>query len=71
MERFILKEGMVGDDYWFCTDQAHGIICGFEHGRFSDTRRVAMLQDMEPPDAHTLEEVIKEMGDWLRENHFD
>ena len=71
MERFTLKQGMLGDDYWFCTDQTHGIICGFEHGKFSDTRKFAMLHDVEQPDAHTLKGAIKEMDDWLRENHHE
>ena len=71
MERFILKKGMVGDNYWVCTDQVTGIICTFEQGKFNDTRIFSLSHGFERPDAHTVDDAVEKMEIWLGENHID
>jgi short-subunit dehydrogenase involved in D-alanine esterification of teichoic acids len=71
MERFIVKKGIVGDNFWCCTDQDNGVIVGFEQGKFDETKIITMQYEIKQPDVATLTKVIDEMVEWLKNNHPD
>lgn len=55
---------------WVCTDKENGLVCVFEDKKFNKTQAFTLLEDVKP-DADKLVKVAKEMGDWLRINHYD
>ena len=74
MERFIIQPSTLQQDWWVCTDTKNNIVCRFESHKFNDTQEFTLL------DGNTFgtkEEAIKyatfvrEMGDWLRDNHYN
>lgn len=69
MERYIMQPSDT-PNHWVCTDQTNGIVCVFEAHRFNDTQKFTMLEDSKAS-ANELATIAREMGDWLRENHYD
>lgn len=57
-----LREG------WKCTDQENGIVCRFKVRQFNETQQFEFNSDVEP-DAAGIAKALREMGDWLSENH--
>lgn len=53
-----------------CTDQDNGIVCVFEAHTFNESQQFTMLEDSKAS-ANELATIAREMGDWLRENHYD
>ncbi|MBR4593469.1 MAG: hypothetical protein IKO33_02675 [Bacteroidaceae bacterium] len=71
MERFILQKGS-GVHNWLCTDKENGIVCEFQEHQFNDTQRVVPLEDnILNNNPLALAKAMREMADWLRENHYD
>lgn len=70
MERFVLQHSSESG-WWVCTDPENGVVCRFEDHRLNDTQRFTILEDAERPDALTMARIVREMADWLRENHYD
>ena len=70
MERYILqpseKEG-----YFVCTDQLNLIVCAFEAHKFNDNQKFSLLENFDTANYMQLARLFGEMGDWLRENHYD
>lgn len=70
MSRYILqpsdKEG-----YFVCTDQENKIVCVFENHNYNENQEFRMIEDFDPANFQRLAEIAREMGDWLRENHYD
>ena len=58
-------------DGWVCTDTENGIVCRFEAHRFNETSNMTFLEDVEQPDALKIARLMRDMGDWLSENHND
>jgi len=56
--------------HWVCTDTEIGIVCIFQNRKFNDTQKFTFLEDIKP-DALALAKATHEMGDWLRENHYN
>lgn len=69
MERFIIQPSET-PNLWVCTDQTNGIVCVFEQGKFNDTQQFTLLEDSKAS-ANQLATIAREMGDWLRENHYE
>lgn len=69
MERFILQTS-TKPNQWVCTDQENGLVCKFEQGKFNDTQQFTMLDEGKVPPAQ-LASILREMGDWLSENHYN
>lgn len=69
MERFIIQRSE-HPDYWVCTDQVNGIVCVFEANNFNESQKFTLLEDS-TASANELASLAREMGDWLRENHYD
>ena len=71
MERFIIQRSQAQPDGWVCTDQENGIVCRFTEHQFNETQRFTFLEDIEQPDAIKIARMVKDMADWLRENHYN
>lgn len=71
MERYIIQASHTHPDGWVCTDRNNGIVCQFKEHQFNDTQQFTFLEDVEQPDALTIARLMREMADWLRENHYN
>lgn len=69
MERFIIQPSEKPNHY-VCTDQVNGIVCVFEANKFNDNQQFTVLEDS-TASANDYARIAREMGDWLRENHYD
>lgn len=69
MERFILQPSE-RDGYYVCTDQENGIVCIFEAHNFNDNQEFTILDDSSAS-VGDMARSAREIGDWLRENHYD
>lgn len=57
-------------DHWVCTDVENNIVATWKDGAFNQTQKFTEL-DNRNLDATSLAKVAREMGDWLRENHYE
>lgn len=70
MSRFILQPSEK-PGYWVCTDTVNKIVCVFRNKAFNEDQNVASLEDFNPINLMFLASLMKQMGDWLRENHYE
>lgn len=73
-ERFIIQASEMSENWWVCTDKAHGIVCRFEHKKFNDTQKITFLYGDKfstEKEALACATYLREMADWLLENHKD
>jgi len=72
-DRFIIKKSEKNKDCYVCTDAENGIVCRFEAHKFNDTQKFTVLDEttLNSFSPTQLAHVAKEMGDWLRDNHYD
>lgn len=71
MGRFILQKSEKKEEGFVCTDTVNGLVCQFISHRFNDTQKFTFLKDVERPDPLAIARILREMSDWLRENHYD
>lgn len=71
MNRFILQKSEKKSNAYVCTDTDNSIVCLFDEHRFNDTQKFTFLEDVEQPNPLTIARILREMADWLRENHYD
>jgi hypothetical protein len=71
MARYILQKAQQVPDGWVCTDTENGIVCRWQAHRFNETQQVTALRDEPKPDAMRIAHQMREMADWLSENHRD
>ena len=57
--------------YWVCTDTENLIVCTFGDKRFKDDQAFTTLENFDPENYMLLAKLAREMGDWLRENHYN
>ena len=70
MTRFILQPSSK-PNHWACTDMENKIVCGFEEHKFNDTQKFTTLEDFDSSKFMQLAKIAREMGDWLRDNHYE
>lgn len=73
MERFNIQKSQKAN-HWVCTDRLHNIVCVFENHRFNDTQKFTLLDGdtfETSEEALAVATYLREMSDWLRENHYD
>lgn len=70
IKRFKLEKS-VHPGKWVCTDIVNGIVCVFEEHRLNDTQKFTVLDDVKQSDTSKLISIANEMGEWLRNNHYD
>jgi hypothetical protein len=72
-ERFLLQKSELKENYFVCTDTENLIMCIYEKHNFNDNQEFQVLKDFKFTDttANDLARIVREMSDWLRENHYD
>lgn len=68
--RFIVQPGE-NPGFWVCTDTINGIVCVFEDHKFNETQETTLLEDFDPKNYMKLAKIMREMGDFLVENHYE
>lgn len=71
MSRFVIAKSELKPNHWVCTDTENLIVCTFENKNFNDAQEFKTLEDFNPENLMQLARFAREMGDWLRENHYD
>lgn len=66
-ERFSLKAG--ANLMWTVSDAESGVSIEFREGLFNETQKANVPDNMQDSDAMTLAKVMREIGDWMAENH--
>lgn len=69
--RFVLQNSQLKPNHSVCTDTENLIVCTFENHKFNDTQEFKQLEDFNPDNYMQLAKIVREMADWLRENHYD
>lgn len=67
--RFLLQ-GSADRKGWVVTDKDYGVVVTFRNHRFNATKKITFLNDI-PTDHLVVARILREMGDWLGENHKD
>jgi hypothetical protein len=57
--------------YHVCTDTVNRIVCVFKDHDFNLDQSFTVLDDFQPDQVNKLPTIAREMGDWLRENHYN
>lgn len=68
-ERFELTSGK--DLMWTVKDNESGITIEFREGLFNDSQEVKLPADFIPADASGMARIMREIGDWMVENHVE
>lgn len=68
-ERFELTSGK--DLMWTVKDNESGITIDFREGLFNETQEVKLPADFAPGDVMKLARIMREIGDWMAENHVE
>lgn len=68
-ERFELTSGK--DLMWTVTDNESGIAIDFREGLFNESQEVKLPADFVPADASGMARIMREIGDWMAENHVE
>ncbi|MDR1980362.1 MAG: hypothetical protein LBQ39_01920 [Tannerellaceae bacterium] len=69
--RFTIEKSKDTPGHWVCTDTQDGIICTFKEKYFNATQEFVVGKGAKPADFMKLASAAREMGDWLRENHYE
>jgi hypothetical protein len=68
--RFTLEKSKVNPGHWICADTKNGIECTFKEKYFNESQEFSFAKDTKP-DVKQLARAAREIGDWLRENHYE
>lgn len=68
-ERFELTSGK--DLMWTVKDNKSGIVINFREGLFNETQETKLPADFAPDDVMKLARIMREIGDWMVENHVE
>lgn len=71
MERFLLQKSTTMADGYVVTDTVNNIVITFKEHQFNDTQNVTFLNDVVNADALHVARIMREIGQWLYENHRD
>lgn len=73
MERYLLQKSKEQNNWYVATDTLAGIVVKFEKGKFNETQKATMLEDLNfHSDTPTrLATAMKDLTEWLIENHSD
>ncbi len=71
MERFTIDKNPDKALHWDCTDHESGLIGTFEYQRFCSSLVIKSPIGVCMPDYLDVQKIIKDMGNWLIDNHRD
>lgn len=69
MNRYLLQPSSTHPSGWVLTDTKNGIVLTFADGRFNDTQKVTVLNDMPAPSATEFARIMSEIRDWVARHH--
>lgn len=69
MNKYLLQLSSTRPNGWVLTDTENGIVLTFEDGRFNETQKVTVLDDVPNPSPADLARIMSEMGDWVTRHH--
>lgn len=69
--RFIIQQSTEKPGYWVCTDTENKIVCVFKDHDFNGDQKFTPLETIPGEKYMEASKWIREMSDWLRENHYD
>ena len=69
MERYKLESVIGLPGHYIVEDAQSGILCMFEEHKFNETQK--FVNSCNADDFLKLPTIMRELGDWLRENHYD
>lgn len=70
MQRYILQASEKAG-YYVCTDTENLIVCTFLEHNFNNNQKFDLLENFEASNYMNLAKYCREMGDWLRANHYE
>ncbi|GAB6977125.1 hypothetical protein [Prevotella falsenii] len=71
MAKYIIQKSNIQPNGWVLTDTVHGIVVTFEQGKFNETQKVTVLEDVPNPSPTDLAHIMGELSDWARQHHPD
>lgn len=73
MERYLLQRSKEQNNWYVATDTLAGIVVKFEKGKFNETQKATMLEDLNfhSDTATRLATAMKDLTEWLINNHSD
>ena len=71
MERVLLQKSTTTADGYVVTDTVNNIMLTFKEHQFNETQHATFLNDEVNADAVQLARIMREIGQWLYENHRD
>lgn len=73
MERYLLQKSKEQNNWYVATDTIAGIVVKFEKGKFNETQKATMLEDLNfhKSTPTRLATAMKDLTEWLIENHSD
>lgn len=73
MERYLLQKSKEHNNWFVATDKQMGIVIRYEKGKFNETQKVTLLDDVEYNErtATNLAVAIRQLTDWIVQNHID
>lgn len=73
MERYLLQKSAERENWLIATDTIAGIVVKFEKGKFNETQKATMLEDLNfhRGTPTRLATAMKGLTEWLINNHSD
>ena len=73
MERYLLQKSAERENWFVATDTIAGIVVKFEKGKFNETQKATMLEDLNfhRGTPTRLATAMKDLTEWLINNHSD
>lgn len=59
------------ESYWVATHKKANIVVEFKEGKFNDTQKVTNIYDFEPSEYGKIPAYMRQLSDWLAQNHSD
>ena len=69
-DRYLIQKSEK-ENHWICADQYNLIVAIWENGKFNETQEIKTLADFDSTNFMQLSRFMRELGDWLQENHSD
>lgn len=69
--KYLLQKSEEDPLWWVLTDTEAQIVCRFKEGEFNETQKFTPLNDISQYDVFKLPQIVVDMADWLRDNHYE
>lgn len=69
--KYLLQKSSEDPLWWVLTDTQKEIVCRFKEGEFNESQKFTLLRENSEYDMTKLPAIVREMSDWLAENHYE